>query len=536
MNIKRASYWLLVVPWIIFGQVNAAEQRPGYELVECVRPGEVVGGEPETTTTSYKHTDFDWKYSYKPNSYREAFAKAQMTFPANATSIKLVSTRSDFQWMPLWPDPTWPSNPIKTVFFNGGETVDISSLAGALVNLSHQCSATYYNNPSRCVENALSQAGYRIDITHSTPKPKVVFPSCGHVAGLELESSKCTAPGGVRKVNFNGSVVDVNSSCWGYTDTYWKKLPNTPPTASNRTLSTPEDTAGVVTLVATDLDGDALTYTIVAQPSAAHGTVTLSGNKLTFTPKPNWNGTTTLTYRATDPKGANSNTATVTVTVTPVNDSPSVANASLAIDEDTVGTLTLGVTDVDLQFEGDSHTWSIVTAPNAAHGTASITGNKLTFTPAKDWNGTTTLTYRARDSKGANSNTATITITVRPVNDAPIASNRTLTVAEDTAGTVTLLATDVDGDALTYSLVTAPNSAHGTVTISGDKATFTPRPNWNGTTTFTYRANDGKANSNTATVTVTVTPVNDAPVGMTPLTIRTIEGRTVEVKVTVLPN
>ncbi|WP_231098808.1 Ig-like domain-containing protein, partial [Stutzerimonas frequens] len=188
-----------------------------------------------------------------------------------------------------------------------------------------------------------------------------------------------------------------------------------------------------------------------------------------------------------------------------------MSNTTLALDEDTVGTLTLDVADVDLQFEGDSHTWSIVTAPNNAHGTASISGNKLTFTPVKDWNGTTTLTYRATDSKSATSNTATITITVRPVNDAPVASNRTLTTAEDTAGTVVLVANDVEGDTLTYSLVNAPNNAHGTVTISGDRATFTPKLNWNGTTTFTYRANDGKANSNTATVTVTVTPVNDAP-------------------------
>ena len=310
---------------------------------------------------------------------------------------------------------------------------------------------------------------------------------------------------------------------------------NQAPIANNGSLSLKEDTSGSISLSATDSDGDALTFNILSQPPTAHGVVSFSGNRATFTPKPNWNGTTSFTYRANDGK-ANSNTATVTVTVTPVNDTPSVANATLAIDEDTVGTLTLGVTDVDLQFEGDSHTWSIVTAPNAAHGTASITGNKLTFTPAKDWNGTTTLTYRATDSKSATSNTATITITVRPVNDAPVASNGTLTVAEDTSGTVTLVATDVEGDSLTYSVVTQPNAAHGTVTISGNKATFTPKPNWNGTTSFTYRANDGTVNSNTATVTVTVTPVNDAPVGMTPLTIRTIEGRTVEVKVTVLPN
>ena len=288
------------------------------------------------------------------------------------------------------------------------------------------------------------------------------------------------------------------------------RSPNTPPTAQNRSLTTDEDQSGSVTLVATDPNNDALTFALVSQPNASHGSVVISGNMVTFTPKPNWNGTTSFTYLANDGK-ANSNTATVTVTVTPVNDTPSVSNATLALDEDTVGTLTLAVTDVDLQFEGDSHTWSIVTAPNAAHGTASIAGNNLTFTPVKDWNGTTTLTYRATDSKGANSNTATITITVRPVNDAPVASNRTLTVAEDTAGTVTLLATDVDGDALTYSLVTQPNTAHGTVSLSGNVATFTPKPNWNGTTSFTYRANDGTVNSNTATVTVTVTPVNDPP-------------------------
>jgi len=285
---------------------------------------------------------------------------------------------------------------------------------------------------------------------------------------------------------------------------------NDAPVASNRSLTTAEDTAGTVTLAATDVDGDSLTYSVVTAPNSAYGTVAISGNVATFTPKPNWNGTTTFTYRAND-GSLNSNTATVTVTVTPVNDTPSVIDRSFTTNEDTAGTLALTVTDVDLSFEGDSHTWEIVTAPNAAHGTASISGSTLTFTPVANWNGTTTLTYRAKDSKSAISNTATVTITVTPVNDAPVASNRALTTAEDTAGTVTLAATDVDGDSLTYSVVTAPNSAHGTVSISGNVATFTPKPNWNGTTTFTYRANDGSLNSNTATVTVTVTPVNDTP-------------------------
>ena len=211
------------------------------------------------------------------------------------------------------------------------------------------------------------------------------------------------------------------------------------------------------------------------------------------------------------------------------NQTPSVSNRTLVHDEDTTGTLTLTAVDDHSQI-----TYELMSQP--ANGSASVSGTQLRFTPRANWNGTTTLTYRAIDPAGAISNSATVTINVRPVNDAPVASNGTLTVAEDTAGTVTLVATDVEGDSLTYSVVTQPNAAHGTVTISGNKATFTPKPNWNGTTSFTYRANDGTVNSNTATVTVTVTPVNDAPVGMTPLTIRTIEGRTVEVKVTVVPN
>lgn len=309
---------------------------------------------------------------------------------------------------------------------------------------------------------------------------------------------------------------------------------NSAPVVSNSlTISVDEDTTGSVTLVGTDTDGDALTYSIVSQPNTAHGSVVLVGKVATFTPKPNWNGSTSFTFRAYDGT-AYSNVGTVTVVVKPVNNPPSVKNATMTLDEDSVGSLTLEVTDVDLQFEGDSHTWSVVTAPNASHGIAMIAGNKLSFTPVKDWNGTTSLTYRATDSHGENSNTAVITIIVRPVNDPPVANDRTLTIQEDTVGVVTLLATDVDRDPLTYSLVTVPNSSHGAVVLVGDKVTFTPVLNWNGTTSFTYRANDGTVYSNTATVTIVVTPVNDAPVAKDSISIKTIEGQKATVALKVL--
>ena len=284
---------------------------------------------------------------------------------------------------------------------------------------------------------------------------------------------------------------------------------NSAPVARNTSLTTAEDTAGTVTLLGTDIDGDALTYSVVTAPNSAHGTVTISGDKATFTPKPNWNGTTTFTYKATDASGVASNTATVSVTVTPMNDAPVASNTSLTTAEDTTGTVTLVATDV----EGDALSYSLVSAPNAAHGTVFIAGDKATFQPKAHWNGTTSFTYKATDPGGLSSNVATVTVTVTPVNDAPSAFYGSLITDEDIPGVITLNATDPDGDALTYSVVTQPTNNSGTVTISGDQATFVPARNWFGTTSFTYRATDPEGrNSNVATITVTVNAVNDPPV------------------------
>ncbi|HLA80735.1 MAG TPA: S8 family serine peptidase, partial [Thermoleophilia bacterium] len=96
-------------------------------------------------------------------------------------------------------------------------------------------------------------------------------------------------------------------------------------------------------------------------------------------------------------------------------------------------------------------------------------------------------------------------------NAAPVASDQSVSVAEDSALAFALDASDADGDPLTYS-VTQP--AHGTATLSGTGpgVTYAPAPDFNGADSFTFQAYDGTAYSNPATVTVTVTPVNAAPV------------------------
>src|SRR5207237_1089673 len=97
------------------------------------------------------------------------------------------------------------------------------------------------------------------------------------------------------------------------------------------------------------------------------------------------------------------------------------------------------------------------------------------------------------------------------VNDAPVASGGSATTGEDTALAGSVSASDVEGSALTYTLVSGP--AHGTLVLNaGGTYTYTPNPNYNGADSFTFKANDGSLDSNVATVSITLAAVNDAPV------------------------
>ncbi len=95
-------------------------------------------------------------------------------------------------------------------------------------------------------------------------------------------------------------------------------------------------------------------------------------------------------------------------------------------------------------------------------------------------------------------------------NQAPVANAQAVTTDEDTAKAIILTAKDVDGDAITYSVVVPP--AHGVLSGTAPALTYTPAFNYSGSDSFTFKANDGKVDSNIATVSVTVNPVNDAPI------------------------
>ena len=129
----------------------------------------------------------------------------------------------------------------------------------------------------------------------------------------------------------------------------------------------------------------------------------------------------------------------------------------------------------------------------------------MVYTLNENWNGTDTINYQVVDDTGLTSNISTITINVASVNDAPVANSKGAATNGGNAVDITLEGVDVEGDALTYSIVQNPSNGSLSSINSFDIVTYTPNAGWSGSDEFTYKVNDGSLDSNTATVTIEVT-------------------------------
>lgn len=275
---------------------------------------------------------------------------------------------------------------------------------------------------------------------------------------------------------------------------------NDAPVALNQEVMLAEDASASVLLTGTDVEGSVLAFTVVDAP--VHGTLSGTPPDLTYMPDANYHGPDALTFKVND-GSVDSALATVQITVTPVNDVPVAAPQSLSTPEDTGLNVTLSGTDVD----GDSLTFRVVNGP--AHGSLSGTAPNLTYTPAANYFGADHLDFVVNDGT-VDSLAATVNLDVTPVNDPPVASPLIVFTAEDTAVSVTLSGSDVEGSELTYVVTRLP--AHGSLSGSSSDVVYTPNANFNGGDSFAYRVFDGTDNSTPAEVTITVTPVNDPPV------------------------
>jgi VCBS repeat-containing protein len=282
---------------------------------------------------------------------------------------------------------------------------------------------------------------------------------------------------------------------------------NDAPVASGDAASTNEDTLLTAALSTSDVEGDALTFSLV--DAAAHGLVeVLPGGFFHYTPAANYNGTDSFTFRASDGK-ADSAPATVTIAVLSVNDAPVAADDAASTAEDTPKVIAVQANDSDV--DGDTLKVAVASVTEPGHGTVTVNDDgTLTYRPETNFFGSDSFRYRADDG-AAESNEAIVTVTVKPVNDAPVAVDSSVATDEDSPLAGTLGASDVEGDALSFSL--AGNGAHGTASVQPDGSyLYTPAADFYGTDSFSFRANDGSADSNAAIVRVQVLPTPDAPV------------------------
>ena len=290
---------------------------------------------------------------------------------------------------------------------------------------------------------------------------------------------------------------------------------NSAPAAVADAVSTPEDSAAVIAVVSNDTDADGDVLTVTSAGAALHGTTVLGANgSITYTPAANYNGPDSFTYGLSDNQGGVS-TGTVTLTVTPVNDAPVAANDAYSAAEDAPLTIPApGVLGNDSDLDLDPLSAVVVTPP--AHGVLTLNADgSFTYTPAANYDGGDSFTYRASDGV-AQSGLATVTISVANANDAPVGAPDAYTATEDTTLTVAapgVLGNDTDGDDDPISVVPLASPAHGSLTLNTDGSlVYTPAPNFNGVDTFTYVVTDGTLESAPVTVTITVGAVNDAPV------------------------
>jgi hypothetical protein len=254
-------------------------------------------------------------------------------------------------------------------------------------------------------------------------------------------------------------------------------------------------------LPAIDINNDDLTFIVVVSPS--NGSVSIDGSTANYTPNVDYNGTDSFTFKANDGL-LDSNIATISATINSINDAPTVENITASIDTRNSSSIniTLNANDVD----GDSVTFSL--SSQASNGTISLNNNVVQYTPNTDFEGTDSFTFTANDGT-LSSNTGTVTITI-DTEDAPTTNSVSSSTNEDTSVTIALDGSDVDGDNLTYTVVTNPSN--GTASVSGANVIYQPSLNFNGSDSFTYKANDGTSDSNISTVSITVNAVNDAPI------------------------
>jgi len=261
---------------------------------------------------------------------------------------------------------------------------------------------------------------------------------------------------------------------------------NDAPTITSTSVTTAtEDIAYTYTITTEDVDGDVVTVSASGLPSW----LTLSGDTLSGTPTEGDTGSEITITATDDGDGALTATQIFTIVVTPVNDAPVAVADTATVLEDAEAT-SIDVLTNDTDEEGDPLT--LVSVTTSGTGTVTVNGTLVEYTPAVDFNGTEEVSYTVSD--GLLTSAGVLTITVTPVNDAPIAIEDIASVLENAFMTsIDVISNDIDVDGDILTLTDVSYSGLGTVVVNVDEFSvdYTPAPNFIGTEVINYSVTDG---------------------------------------------
>ncbi len=324
------------------------------------------------------------------------------------------------------------------------------------------------------VETATTSGDRDVLVLHDIAHGEAVLHKYGEAVAVEfVNGEKLTlkgqlAGGGVELVTFaHGTVLNRAAIANG--------LVNRGPVAVADTLAAVDEDATsflipLSSLIGNDADADLDSLRVTGVTSVAGGTAVLDQGGIRFTPAGNFNGEASFRYQISDGRGGSSETA-ASFTVKPVNDAPTASPLAVETNEDTPINGQIVAADVD----GDALSYAVKDGAGPANGQVQLDAatGAWTYRPNANVNGSDSFTVVVSDGKGG-STESTVSVTVKPVNDAPVAVVDTGTVAENETGSFDLVAndTDIEGDRLTLVGFAVTAVAGLSLTIAQAAAAF----------------------------------------------------------------
>ncbi len=270
-----------------------------------------------------------------------------------------------------------------------------------------------------------------------------------------------------------------------------QQQPAAPTTANLSGVAVAYNTATAIDLTSS-ITGSATGIAVATAP--AHGTTSIAGNVVTYTPTAGYYGADSFTFTATGP-GGTSAPATVSLTIATPAVPVVAARSGVAVAFNSQGT----AVDLSSSVSGIASSIAVATAP--AHGTASVAGLVITYTPTAGYYGADSFTFTAT-GPGGTSAPATVSLTVATPAAPVVAVRSGVAVTYNSTGTAVDLSGSVSGVASSIAVTTAP--AHGTASVAGNVVTYTPTAGYYGADSFAYTATGPGGTSAPATVSLTV--------------------------------